>query len=119
MISSGLIAGRAQDKPALPVHALALASDMKFLYEMTHLLTEAIEELKLKNGAKFDVFPDMPTNQARVCILNREVLEWYKGSTAERMLIALGSVAGWESAKIHYWLRGRDFRAHRHDQANL
>jgi len=31
-------------------------------------------------------------------------VEWHKGNTAERMALALGSVAGRESAKIHYWL---------------
>jgi len=31
------------------------------------------------------------------------VIEWHKGN-AERMLIAMGSVAGRENAKIHYWL---------------
>ena len=35
-------------------------------------------------------------------------MEWHKGNTAERMLIAGGSVAGRESAKIHYWLTDKD-----------
>jgi len=119
MVSFGLRVGRAQVKPALPVHAFTLASDVKFLYEMNQLQTEAIEEIKLENGAKFDVFPDSPTSQDQVYILDREVLEWHKGNTAERMLIALGSVAGRESAKIHHWLRGKNLQQHRHDQANL
>jgi hypothetical protein len=35
---------------------------------------------------------------ASVCTLDGEVLEWHKGNTAERMLIAAGPVAGRENA---------------------
>lgn len=60
--------------------------------------------LKAKDGTLFDAIPAAPTGQARVYTLNGEILEWHKGNTAERMLIAMGSVAGRENAKIHYWL---------------
>ena len=98
----------AQDKPAIVVHAFTLASDVKFPYDMNQLQTRAIAMLKDKDGTLFDAIPAAPTGQARVYILDGEVLEWHKGNTAERMLIAMGSVAGRENAKIHYWLTDKD-----------
>jgi len=98
---------RAQEKPALVVHAFTLASGVKCPYDMNQLQTEAIVELKAKDGAQFDVIPDA-SNQSRLYVLDGEVQEWHKGNTAERMLIAAGSVAGRESAKIHYWLTDKD-----------
>jgi hypothetical protein len=108
VVSLGLVPARAQDKPTLVVHAFTLASGVEWPYEMNQLQTEAITELKSKDGEKFDVVPDATPNQAHVYILDGEVLEWHKGNTAERLIIAMGSVAGRESAKIHYWLTDKD-----------
>lgn len=104
----GLLTARAQDKPALVVHAFTVASGVKFPYEMNQLQTQAIEEIKAKDGEQFEVISDAPSNQARVYTLDGEILEWHKGNTAERMVIAMGSVAGRENAKIHYWLTDKD-----------
>ena len=104
----GLAPAPAQEKPALVVHAFTVASGVKFPYEMTLLQDESIAELKDKDGAQFDVVRDAPASQARIYILDGEVLEWHKGNTAERLLLAAGSVAGRENAKIHYWLADKD-----------
>ena len=104
----GLVPACAQDKPAIVVHAFTLASGVKFPYDMNRLQTQAIAMLKEKDGALFDALLAAPTSQARVYFLDGEVLEWHKGNTAERMLIAMGSVAGRENAKIHYWLTDKD-----------
>ena len=71
---------------------------------MKELQSAAIASIKTKDGDQFDVVPDAPATQALVYVLDGEVLAWHKGNTAERMLIAAGSVAGRENAKIHYWL---------------
>ena len=102
------VPARAQDKPALVVHAFTIASGVDFPYDMKDLQAQAIGEIKAKNAEQFDAVTDAPPNQARVYILDGEVLEWHKGNTAERMLIAAGSVAGRENAKIHYWLTDKD-----------
>ena len=94
----------AQEKPALVVHAFTVAGDLKFPYDMTELRTIAIKMLQSKNAEQFDAAPDVPPNHARVYTLDGEVLEWHKGNAAERLLIAAGSVAGRENAKIHYWV---------------
>jgi hypothetical protein len=104
----GLLPACAQDKPAIVVHAFTLASGVTFPYDMNQLQTHAIAMLKDKDGTLFDAMPDAPTGQARVYVLDGEVLEWHKGNTAERMLIAMGSVAGRENANIHYWLTDKD-----------
>jgi len=104
----GLVPVRAQEKPALVVHAFTLASAVKCPYDMNQLRTEAIAALKAKDGAQFAVVFDASPNQSGVYILDGEVVEWHKGNTAERMLIAAGSVAGRESAKIHFWLTDKD-----------
>jgi hypothetical protein len=104
----GLVPACAQDKPAIVVHAFTLASGVNFPYDMNQLQTRAIAMLKDKDGTLFDALPAAPTGQARVYFLDGEVLEWHKGNTAERMLIAMGSVAGRENAKIHYWLTDQD-----------
>ncbi len=70
--------------------------------------TQAMGEIKAKDGDQFDVVRDAPSNQARVYILDGEVLEWHKGNTAERLVIAMGSVAGRENVKIHFWLTDKD-----------
>ena len=104
----GLVPACAQDKPAIVVHAFTLASDVKFPYDMNQLQTRAIAMLKDKDGTLFDAIPEAPAGQARVYNLDGEVLEWHKGNTAERMIIAMGSVAGRENAKIHFWLTDKD-----------
>ena len=105
----GLAPALAQEKPALVVHAFTLASDVKtWPYDMKQLQTQAIATIMEKDGAQFNVTADAPSNQSRFYILDGEVQEWHKGNTAERMLIAMGSVAGRENAKIHYWLTDKD-----------
>jgi hypothetical protein len=108
MVVLGLVPVRAQEKPALVVHAFTVASGVKFPYDMNDLQTQTIGEIKAKNGDQFAEITDARSNQARVYILDGEVLEWHKGNTAERMLIAAGTVAGRENAKIHFWLTDKD-----------
>ena len=108
VVALGLAPALAQEKPALAVHGFTVATGVKFPYEMTLLQDQAIAALKDKDGALFDVGRDAPPGQARVYILDGIVLEWHKGNTAERMLLAAGSVAGRENAKIHYWLSDKD-----------
>jgi phosphoglycolate phosphatase-like HAD superfamily hydrolase len=104
----GLAPASAQDKPAIVVHAFTLASGVTFPYDMNQLQTQAIAMLKDKDGTLFDAVPTAAAGQARVYVLDGEVLEWHKGNTAERLLIAAGSVAGRENAKIHFWLTDKD-----------
>jgi hypothetical protein len=108
MLALGFVPARAQEKPAVVVHAFTVAPDVKFPYDMNQLQTRAIAMLKDKDGAQFDALPAVPTGQAGVYTLDGEVLEWHKGNTAERMLIAMGSVVGRENAKVHYWLTDKD-----------
>jgi len=110
VVALGLLPALAQEKPALVVHAFTLTRGVNFPYEMSTLQNQAMATLKDKNGEQFDVVAEAPANAARVYILDGEVLEWHKGNTAERMLIAMGSVAGRESAKIHYWLTDQEGR---------
>src|ERR1035438_2668329 len=104
----GLGPACAQDKPAIVVRAFKLASGVTFPYDMNQLQTQAIAMLKDEDGTLFDAVPAAPTPPARVYFLDGEILEWHKGNTAERMLIAMGSVDGRENAKIHYWLTDKD-----------
>jgi len=104
----GLVPACAQDKPVLVVHAFTVASGVTFPYDMRDLQTQAIVELKSKNGAQFTVVDQALSSQAHVYVLDGEVTEWHKGNTAERLLIAAGSVAGRENARIHYWLTDKD-----------
>jgi hypothetical protein len=75
---------------------------------MKDLQAQAIAELKTKNGDEFNAVNEVPSDQARVYVLDGEVVEWHNGNVAEQMLIAGGSVAGRENAKIHYWLTDKD-----------
>jgi hypothetical protein len=102
------VPGCAQEKPALVIHAFTVATGVDCPYDMNQLQAAAIAELKAKDTAQFEVVPVAFAHQASVYILDGEVLEWHKGNTAERMLIAMGSVAGRENAKIHYWLTDKD-----------
>jgi hypothetical protein len=104
----GLVPACAQDKPVLVVHAFTVASGVTFPYDMRDLKTQAMVELKSKNGGQFNVVDEAASGQARVYVLDGEVTEWHKGNTAERLLIAAGSVAGRENAKVHYWLTDKD-----------
>lgn len=103
-----LVPAGAQQKPVLVVHSFTLASGVEWPYDMNEMQSEAIAKLKDKNGAQFEVVSEAPSNQARVYVLDGQVLEWHKGNTAERMLLAMGSVAGRENAKIRYWLTDKD-----------
>ena len=108
VVALGLVPARAQEKPALVVHAFTVASGVNFPYDMKDLQAQAIGEIKAKDAEQFDVVSDAPPNQARVYVLDGEVQEWHKGNTAERLLIAGGSVTGRENAKIHFWLTDKD-----------
>ena len=108
MAALGLIPARAQDKPAIVVHPFTVASGVTFPYKMDELQTKAIAMLKDKDGTLFDAMSAAPAGPACVYVLDGEILEWHKGNTAERMLLAMGSVAGRENAKIHYWLTDKD-----------
>ena len=90
------------------VHAFSVASGVKFPYDMNDLQAQTIGELKQKNAEQFAEVTDGASKLASVYTLDGEVLEWHKGNTAERMLIAAGTVAGRENAKIHYWLTDKD-----------
>jgi len=108
VVALGLVSASAQEKPGLVVHVFTIASGVDFPYDMKDLQAQAIGEIKAKDGEQFDVVSEAPSNQARVYILDGEVQEWHKGNTAERLLIAAGSVAGRENAKIHFWLSDKD-----------
>ncbi|MGD0841770.1 MAG: DUF4410 domain-containing protein [Candidatus Acidiferrales bacterium] len=107
-ISLGFVPARAQDKPTIVVHVFTIASGVKCPYDMTQLQAEAIAELKTQDAAQFNVVSDAVPNQTQVYTLDGEILEWHKGNVVERMTIAMGSVAGRENAKIHYWLTDKD-----------
>jgi hypothetical protein len=106
----GLAPASAQEKPAIVVHAFKLAADVTFPYDMNQLRSQAIAMLNDKDGTLFDAVPEPPTGRVQVYVLDGEVQEWHKGNVAERLLIAAGSVAGRENAKIHYWLTDKDGR---------
>lgn len=100
----------AQEKPVLVVHPFTIASGVDFPYDMKDLQTQAIEEINAKNPDEFNAVSDTAAAQARVYVLDGEVLEWHKGNKAERLFIAGGSVTGRENAKIHFWLTDKDGR---------
>jgi len=88
VVAAAPITVRAQEKPTLVVHAFTIASAVKCPYDMNQLQAQAITELKAKDGVQFDVVPDASANRSGVYILDGEIVEWHKGNTAERMLIA-------------------------------
>ena len=96
------------EKPALMVHAFTVTSGVKFPYDMKELQVRAITMLKNKNAEQFGAISDAPSDPAAQYALDGEVLEWHKGNTLERMALAMGSVAGRENAKIHFWLTDKD-----------
>jgi hypothetical protein len=99
---------RAQEKPVLVVHAFTVASGIDFPYDMKDLQAQALTEINAKDGDEFSAVTDNPATQARVYVLDGEVLDWHKGNKAEQLFIAGGSVAGRENAKIHFWLTDKD-----------
>src|ERR1035438_4374954 len=107
LAGAGLVMAAPQEKSALVVHAFTPASGVKFPYDMTELQKLAVAEIKDKDGAQFEIVADA-ADQARVYVLDGEVLEWHKGNTVERMAIAMGSVVGRENAKLHYWLTDKN-----------
>jgi len=104
----GLVTLRAQEKPALVVHPFTVDSHVKFPYDMKELQVRAIAMLKNKNAEQFGAVADAPSETAPQYVLDGEVLEWHKGNTVERMALAMGSIAGRENAKIHFWLTDKD-----------
>jgi hypothetical protein len=104
VVALGIMPAWGQEKPALLVHAFQPASGVKWPYEPKLLQAELIAALKAKTADIFNVAPDAPSDQAKVYTLDGEILEWHKGNTAERLLLAAGSIAGRENAKIHYWI---------------
>lgn len=108
MVALGLGAGNAQQKPVVAVHAFIVAAGVDFPYDLNQLQTKAVEMLKDKDGSLFDAVSGAATDPPRDFTLDGEVLEWHKGNAAERLLIAAGSVAGRENAKIHYWLADKN-----------
>ena len=55
------VPARAQDKPALLVHAFTLASGVDFPYDMKDLQTQTIGEIKAEDGEQFDAVSDAPS----------------------------------------------------------
>jgi len=104
----GLVPAYAQIKPAVVVHPFVVASGVTFPYDMNQLQTKAIAMLKDKDRELFDAVADAPTGSAPIYVLDGEILEWHKGNAAERLLLAAGTVAGRENAKIHYWITDKD-----------
>ena len=106
--SLGFLPALAQEKPTIVVHAFTLASGVTWPYNMNELQAGAAAAIKAKDGDLFDVVSEPTPSQAHVFTLDGEVVAYHRGNTAERMLIAAGSVAGRENAKIHYWLTDKD-----------
>jgi len=104
----GFVPALAAERPTNVVHAFTLASGVNWPYNMNEMQAGAVAAIKARDGDLFDVMADAPASQIRFYTLDGEVLAWHKGNTAERMLIAAGSVAGRENAKIHYWLTDKD-----------
>jgi hypothetical protein len=95
-----------QDKPSIVVEAFSAASSVPWPYDMKLLQTETMAELKAKEGQKFNVSVETPTEgSAPFYRLQGEVVEWHPGNRAKRMMVGMGS--GREEAKIHYWLISR------------
>jgi len=98
----GLVSVCAQEKPTIVVQPFTIAPSVTWPYDMKQLQLQTITELKLKDGAQFEVVAETPATGERIYTLSGEVLEWHAGNKATRILVGAGS--GRESAKIHYWL---------------
>ena len=96
----------AQVKPSLVVHAFAVAPAANWPYDMNQLVIQTITELRIKDGAYFDVAAQAAEGGPRTFDLNGEVLEWHAGNRAARMFVGAGT--GRETAKIRYWLTDKD-----------
>ena len=107
-VALAILPAFAQDKPAIVVHAFTVTAGVTFPYDMNQLKAKAIAMLNDKDGSVLHADFEAPAAPGRVLTLDGEILEWHKGNTAERLLIAAGSVAGRENAKIHYWLTDAD-----------
>jgi len=108
MLGLGFLGARAEEKPTLVVHAFTLMPGVTWPYDMDEMQSAAITALQAKDGETFNVVPEAATDQAGVYVLDGEVKEWHKGNVAERFLLAAGTVAGRENAKIHYWLTDKN-----------
>jgi hypothetical protein len=95
-----------QDKPTIIVETFSAESSVPWPYDMKLLQTETLAELKAKEGKKFNISAEAPTEgSAPFYRLQGEVVEWHPGNRAKRMMVGMGS--GREEAKIHYWLVSR------------
>jgi hypothetical protein len=90
-------------KPVLVVRPFKMAPEATWPYDMKHMQTEAVAELKAKFGKDFDIVTEAPTEaQVKVYTLDGEVTGWRPGNRAERTMVGWGS--GRESADIHFWV---------------
>jgi len=96
----------AQEKPSLVVHAFTVAPKANWPYDMNQLLIQTITQLKIKDGAYFDITTQSSETAPRTYDLKGEVLEWHAGNKATRMFVGVGT--GRETAKIHYWLTDKN-----------
>jgi len=96
----------AQGKPSLVVHPFTVASRANWPYDMNQLVLQTITQLKIKDGAYFEVAAQATESGARAYDLNGEILEWHAGNKATRMFVGVGT--GRETAKIRYWLTDKD-----------
>lgn len=97
---------RAQKLPTLVVHTFVLAPGVSWPYDMNNLQLETFAQLLIKDSKIFNVLLEAPKDSPPSYVLEGEVLEWHAGNRAERALVGMG--AGRETAKIHFWLTGRD-----------
>jgi hypothetical protein len=98
----------AQEKPTIVVHAFTVANGVTWPYDVKQLQFATVTQLKAKNADQFDAVSDAAASLGPMYILDGEVQQWQKGNVVERMTIAMGSVAGRENAKIHFWLTDKD-----------
>jgi hypothetical protein len=63
VVALGFLPARAQENPVLVVHACTVASGVSFPYDMKDSQTQAIGEIKAKDGDQFDVVSDAPPNR--------------------------------------------------------
>ncbi len=74
----------AQAKPSLVVDTFTQANGLNWPYEMKQMQLQTVTELKIKDGATFEVVAEIPKgNAGKAYILDGEVLEWHPGVKAE------------------------------------
>jgi len=93
---------QAQEKPVIVMHPFTMANGVIWPYDMQKMTTQTLAELQHKDGRKYEISAEPPSNQPHVYTLEGEILEWHPGNRAKRMLVGVGT--GRETAKIHYWL---------------